>query len=286
MNMKILTCLLLCLACASAAFAGEGVSASPSWERAADARLWSRATEEGDMPLNAYCEAGDIERASELRREAARALESAPESDAALALTVVLIESERRSIAPSRGSGASLYMGQLARSLALADTSGIRKAGRPVPRVAAPVMSAAAPNGGGQRHSKDFMVLKGMRYPSSAHSRVNLVGYSLDEAKADYFRLFLYLYDDIPDADTHISSLRTPSAFCYSLFSSLRLFNKEIRFHHINSHQHYVRSSPRRWESALSNGFVKYHILPGSLPQSNQTSLHTANPIPFPRGIA
>ena len=246
---KILTTTLLCLACASAAFAGEGELAMPAWEREADARLWTQAVEEGDMPVNAYCEAGAIERMSQRRREIARefaaALETSPESVEALVLGSLLLDFERRTITPRCGVSMSLQLGRMARGLILSHMSGIGKSGRSGPRVAAPVMATAVPGGGRQRHSGDVAVIKRMRAISSAPSRVNLVGYSLDETKADYYRLFLYRYDDIPDSAFRITSVRTPSAVDTTVF-----------------------------------------LLFTEVPQSNRTSLNTVKPIPFTRGIS
>ncbi len=101
---KIVLTLAVLLVCARSAFAVDFAETDASlaaglpeaaWEREASARIWSRSVEEGDFPVNAYCDAETIARVSAWRAGAARQLSArlrSGEGGAASRVLAMLLE--------------------------------------------------------------------------------------------------------------------------------------------------------------------------------------------------
>jgi len=209
----VITCtaVLLVLLLSGKAFAA--VSEDASWERDADAAVWDDAVARGAMPRTSYSSAGAARRSDAIRQEARRMLEHSKNSgttDIAVA-AAILKDTAGQGVLPVTELESSLITGALILS-SLHHCHGLSLEGTNRDRYGHSVLCAAAIAGNGT--SRTGAAKKPYRKKNNENnnaSRVNLVQYATDCGKADYYGLFLYLWEDGPwdtrKADISISSL-------------------------------------------------------------------------------
>ena len=222
---KIVLTLAVILACARSVFAVDFAETDVSlaaglpeatWEREASARIWARSVEEGNFPVNAYCDAETIGRVSARRAEAARLLSarlrSGEEGPASRVLAILLERYASQGITPVTGAEREMISeAEYFRIGGAMATPGLGERGNETPSRLAAMAAAAAP-GQGKPHRPEAGGYRGKVSPEAfASGNVNLHLYSLDRAMADYFLLFLYLWEDSPNVKNKIHHPSRPS---------------------------------------------------------------------------
>ena len=209
----VITCtaVLLVLLLSGKAFAA--VSEDASWERDADAAVWDDAVARGAMPRTSFSSASAASRNAAIRQEARRMLEHSKNSgttDIAVA-AAILKDAAGQGVLPVTEQESSLITGALILS-SLHHCRGLSLDGTHRDRYGHGVLCAAAIAGNGVHRNVDSKKLPRRKFNADNDaSRVNLVQYATDCGKADYYGLFLYLWEDGPwdtrKADIFISTV-------------------------------------------------------------------------------
>ncbi len=192
------TAVLLVLLFSGKAFAA--MSEDASWERDADAAVWDDAVARGAMPRTSFSSASAASRNAAIRQEARRMLEHSKNSgttDIAVA-AAILKDTAGQGVLPVTELESSLITGALILS-SLHHCHGLSLEGTNRDRYGHSVLCAAAIAGNGT--SRTGAAKKPYRKKNNENnnaSRVNLVQYATDCGKADYYGLFLYLWEDGP----------------------------------------------------------------------------------------
>lgn len=187
----------------SAAPDGDRLPGASVWESQAEAEIWSHVVETGGMAVNAFCGAGTIAHAGEQRREMRAALERELSSETpahrACFLAGMLERAAARSVESDSPDNREIVMrGRFSRGMFHLPDPGVASADKGGGRVCAILWACAPVPAGYSYHAPKSTTGKYCDDTARISAGVNLTGYSFDTVMFDAWRLYLYLWDDIP----------------------------------------------------------------------------------------
>ena len=176
------------------------MSEDVSWERDADAAVWDHAVDTGTMPRTSFSSASATRRSSDIRQQARLILERSETpgtSDSAVA-AAILKDFAGQGVLPVTAQESSLITGVSMLS-SLHHCRGFSWNGKSRDRYGHSILCSAVIAGSGVHRNVDSKKLPRRNYNADNDaSNVNLVQYATDYGKADYYGLFLYLWEDGP----------------------------------------------------------------------------------------
>jgi hypothetical protein len=230
---KIIALMVVFVSAATAhAYASGTTEIIAGWERSADSRIMGDLALEGilsvegnGMRINAFCARESFEALRSLRNQACGAIRdrllSSRSFDAIQIWKAVLARTIRAGVASSGESedlrtactvpeigGVSLSLAGRNPERADHDGAGVAMPAPAMPssaRIKLPVISGAPL----------------VRSDGRAAIKINLTDRLLGSSKVDYFRLYLYLWEDIPDGDTKSVHVRAHAGVFPPLFFDL-----------------------------------------------------------------